>query len=70
MAPDSQVETYAAVRLHLDSWRWTGVPFLIRAGKCLPMDATEVFIRLKASPCENRFLTATTSGLGWVLIFR
>lgn len=34
-SPDFQVETYAAVRLYLDSWRWTGVPFLIRAEKCL-----------------------------------
>jgi glucose-6-phosphate 1-dehydrogenase len=54
VAPDSQVETYAAVRLHLESWRWTGVPFLIRAGKCLPMDATEVFVRLKASPLRKQ----------------
>jgi len=54
VAPGSQVETYAAVRLHLDSWRWTGVPFLIRAGKCLPMDATEVFVRLKASPLRGQ----------------
>jgi glucose-6-phosphate 1-dehydrogenase len=50
VAPGSQVETYAAVRLHIDSWRWTGVPFLIRAGKCLPTDATEVIVRLNASP--------------------
>ena len=54
VAPDSQVETYAAVRLHLESWRWTGVPFLIRAGKCLPMDTTEVFVRLKASPLRKQ----------------
>jgi glucose-6-phosphate 1-dehydrogenase len=54
VAPDSQVETYAAVRLHLESWRWTGVPFLIRAGKCLPIDATEVFVRLKASPLRKQ----------------
>jgi glucose-6-phosphate 1-dehydrogenase len=54
VAADSQVETYAAVRLHLDSWRWTGVPFLIRAGKSLPMDATEVFVRLKASPLREQ----------------
>ncbi len=53
VAPDSHVETYAAVRLHLDSWRWKGVPFLIRAGKCLPMDATEVFVRLKPSPLRE-----------------
>ena len=36
VAPDSTVETFAAVRLHIDSWRWDGVPFFIRAGKCLP----------------------------------
>jgi glucose-6-phosphate 1-dehydrogenase len=54
VAPDSQVETYAAVRLRIDSWRWTGVPFLIRAGKCLPMDATEVFVRLKTSPLREQ----------------
>ena len=58
VAVDSQVETYAAVRLHLDSWRWTGVPFLIRAGKCLPMDATEVFVRLKASPLREQISDA------------
>jgi len=53
VSPDSQVETYAAVRLRIDSWRWTGVPFLIRTGKCLPMDAIEVFVRLKASPLRE-----------------
>jgi len=41
VAPDSNVETFAAVRLHVDSWRWDGVPFFIRAGKCLPVTATE-----------------------------
>ena len=35
VAPDSTVETFAAVRLYIDSWRWDGVPFFIRAGKCL-----------------------------------
>ena len=42
MAKDSQVETFAALRLHIDTWRWAGVPFYIRAGKCLPITATEV----------------------------
>ena len=42
VAADSRVETYAAVRLHLDSWRWADVPFFIRAGKCLADTATEV----------------------------
>ena len=45
-----QVETYAAVCLEVDSWRWAGVPFLIRAGKCLPVTATEVFVKLKQPP--------------------
>jgi len=50
VAPASRAETYAAVRLELDSWRWSGVPFLIRAGKCLPLKATEVMVRLRESP--------------------
>ncbi|MEO8051918.1 MAG: glucose-6-phosphate dehydrogenase [Acidobacteriota bacterium] len=50
VAPDSRAETFAAVRLNLDSWRWSGVPFLIRAGKCLPVTATEVVVRLRESP--------------------
>jgi glucose-6-phosphate 1-dehydrogenase len=48
--PKSQVETYAAVRLEVDSWRWAGVPFLIRAGKSMAVTATEVFVRLKRPP--------------------
>ncbi|MDB4964914.1 MAG: glucose-6-phosphate dehydrogenase [Myxococcales bacterium] len=48
--PASKVETYAAVRLHIDTWRWAGVPFYIRAGKCLPTTATEVFVTLKRPP--------------------
>ncbi|HXN21831.1 MAG TPA: glucose-6-phosphate dehydrogenase [Candidatus Dormibacteraeota bacterium] len=54
VAPDSDVETYAAVRLYIDSWRWAGVPFLIRAGKCLPVTATEVFVRLKKPPLRRQ----------------
>lgn len=50
VAPDSTVETYIAVRLGLDSWRWEGVPILIRAGKCLPVTATEVAIRFHRPP--------------------
>jgi glucose-6-phosphate 1-dehydrogenase len=50
VAPDSNVETFAAVRLHVDSWRWDGVPFFIRAGKCLPVTATEVVVTLKRPP--------------------
>lgn len=50
VAPDSTVETYAAVRLFIDSWRWEGVPFLIRAGKSLATTVTEVLVTLKAPP--------------------
>ena len=47
VAPDSTVETYAAARLHIDSARWRGVPFLVRAGKYLAATATEVLVTLK-----------------------
>ncbi|HUI43430.1 MAG TPA: glucose-6-phosphate dehydrogenase [Terriglobia bacterium] len=50
VAPDSRVETYAAVRLFIDSWRWGGVPFYIRSGKCLPLTATEVMVHFKRPP--------------------
>jgi len=47
VAPDSQVETFAAMRLDIDSDRWKGVPFYLRAGKCLPITSTEIVIRLR-----------------------
>jgi glucose-6-phosphate 1-dehydrogenase len=50
--PQSTTETYAAVRLTLDSWRWAGVPILIRAGKALPVTATEVSIRFQRPPFD------------------
>ncbi len=50
VAPDSQVETFAAVRLFIDSWRWAGVPFYIRTGKCLPVTCTEVLVRFHRPP--------------------
>jgi glucose-6-phosphate 1-dehydrogenase len=50
VAKDSQVETFAALRLHIDTWRWAGVPFYIRAGKCLAVTATEVRITLNRPP--------------------
>jgi glucose-6-phosphate 1-dehydrogenase len=50
VASDSNVETFAAVRLHVDSWRWVGVPFFIRAGKCLPVTVTEVVVELRRPP--------------------
>ncbi|MGH7786371.1 MAG: glucose-6-phosphate dehydrogenase, partial [Candidatus Binatia bacterium] len=53
--PDSQVETFSAVRLKVDSWRWEGVPFLIRAGKNLPATTTEVLVQLRRPPLGKQF---------------
>ena len=50
VAANSTVETFAALRLEIDSWRWQGVPFYIRAGKCLPVTCTEVVVRLRQPP--------------------
>jgi glucose-6-phosphate 1-dehydrogenase len=50
VASDSKVETFAALQLNVDSWRWQGVPFYIRAGKSLPVTCTEVVVRLRRPP--------------------
>ena len=50
VANDSSVETFTALRLEIDSWRWRGVPFYIRAGKSLPVTCTEILIRLRRPP--------------------
>jgi glucose-6-phosphate 1-dehydrogenase len=50
VAKDSPIATYAALRLEVDSWRWQGVPFYVRAGKCLHTTTTEVFIEFKLPP--------------------
>jgi glucose-6-phosphate 1-dehydrogenase len=50
VAPGSTTETYVAVRTAADSWRWADVPLLIRAGKCLPVTATEISIRFRRPP--------------------
>lgn len=50
VAADSQVETFAALRLQIDTWRWAGVPFYIRAGKRMPITAIEVMVNLKGPP--------------------
>jgi glucose-6-phosphate 1-dehydrogenase len=50
VGPDSDMETFAALRLEVDSWRWKGVPFFIRAGKNLPVTCTEVVGRLRKPP--------------------
>lgn len=60
VASNSQVETFAAVRLYIDTWRWAGVPFYIRAGKRMPVTATEVLVELKRPP-QAVFDTITQS---------
>jgi len=50
VAPNSQVETFAALQLEVNSWRWQGVPFYIRAGKSLPVTCTEIMVRLRRPP--------------------
>ncbi len=60
VARDSQVETFAALRLDIDSWRWQGVPWLVRAGKCLPVTTTEVVVQLHRPP--HRLFAADAHG--------
>jgi glucose-6-phosphate 1-dehydrogenase len=60
--PRSTVETYVAVRLALNSWRWEGVPILIRAGKCLPVTATEVNVRFRP-PASDVFGLQPDAGM-------
>ena len=50
VAPDSTTETFAAVELEVDNWRWSGVPFFIRAGKCMPAKSSEVTVVFKRPP--------------------
>jgi glucose-6-phosphate 1-dehydrogenase len=50
VAPNSKVETFAALKLEVNSWRWQGVPFYIRAGKCLPVTSTQIVCRLRKPP--------------------
>jgi glucose-6-phosphate 1-dehydrogenase len=52
VAPDSTVETYAAIRFQIDNWRWAGVPIFIRSGKCLPVTTTEVVVTLRRPPLD------------------
>jgi len=64
VAPSSTTETYVALRLAADSWRWADVPILIRAGKCLPVTATEVSIKFKRPPHDVFGVgDATSNGL-------
>lgn len=52
VAPDSRVETFAAMQLAIHTWRWAGVPFFIRAGKCLPITATEIVVEFVRPPTD------------------
>ena len=53
VAPESAIETFVAVKLEIDSWRWAGVPIYIRAGKMLPVTCTEAFVEFKRPPRET-----------------
>jgi len=57
VAPGSQMETFAALRLEIDSWRWKGVPFYVRAGKLLPVTCTEIVVRLRQLPTMYSYLS-------------
>ena len=61
VAPESRVETFAALRLQVESWRWQGVPFYIRAGKCLPVTCTEILVRLRRPPTVYPSTALTTN---------
>ena len=52
VAPGSRTETYAACRFYIDNWRWSGVPFYLRSGKCLPRKLTEIAIFFKPAPID------------------
>jgi glucose-6-phosphate 1-dehydrogenase len=70
VAPDSDVETFCAVRLFIDSWRWEGVPWYLRSGKCLPETAGEVIVELKPPPARLFGDAAAPSELPNYLRFR
>jgi glucose-6-phosphate 1-dehydrogenase len=70
VARDSDVETYCAVRLHIDSWRWAGVPWYLRSGKFLPITATEVLVELKPPPSQLFGDSAPATGPGNYVRFR
>ena len=70
VAKNSDVETYCALRLLIDSWRWDGVPWYLRSGKFLPDTATEVLVCLKPPPQKLFADAATAAGKGNYLRFR
>ena len=61
VAPTSERETFAAVRFEINSWRWKGVPFFLRAGKCLPVTCTEVMVRFHQPPVLYGHAAATSN---------
>jgi glucose-6-phosphate 1-dehydrogenase len=70
VAKNSDVETFCALRLFIDSWRWAGVPWYLRSGKYLADTATEVLVELKTPPQRLFADSAPTTGLGNYLRFR
>ncbi len=70
VARNSDVETYCAARLFIDSWRWEGVPWYLRSGKCLAATATEVRVELKAPPTRLFADSAPSTGPGDYVRFR
>jgi glucose-6-phosphate 1-dehydrogenase len=70
VAPDSDVETFCAARLFIDSWRWQGVPWYLRAGKCLAETAAEVLVELKPPPQRLFDDSAPADGRANYLRFR
>jgi glucose-6-phosphate 1-dehydrogenase len=70
VASESDVETYCAMRLFIDSWRWAGVPWYLRSGKCLPETAAEVMVELKPPPTSLFGDSHPAAGLANYLRFR
>jgi glucose-6-phosphate 1-dehydrogenase len=70
VAKNSDVETFCALRLYIDSWRWDGVPWYLRSGKYLAETATEVLVELKPPPQRLFADSAPTTGLANYLRFR
>jgi glucose-6-phosphate 1-dehydrogenase len=70
VAKDSDVETFCAMRLHIDSWRWSGVPWYLRSGKCLANTAAEVLVELKPPPQRLFEDSAPVAGRANYLRFR
>jgi glucose-6-phosphate 1-dehydrogenase len=68
VARQSDVETFCALRLFIDSWRWQGVPWYLRSGKCLAETATEVIVQLKAPP--QRLFADSAAARGAASYFR